>query len=309
MQDETPTASFHVAPDWRNGASYRALLTLDRVGWAWEWLKRNGEFRTQLGGLSPHFRREGQVLTAVGDLSSLKAWGVLFRRFVRQGTGVLGPFCAPCHCSARCGAGGPLRRDGRLVRLAAGQQPRVDSAPPRRRRTSAAERRAAPASGRRHFRHPAGRASPPNLHLARNARYRLQSSSSAAAVHVPAIGAVTTLPVCPGAFGYPMGRQVTRVRRRVGWCHPARNCNCAGRRKADSDRMVRKVGLSSSPCSAIGSGWSPVVPRWVSRLAVLSSGLRVLGAKRRVLIRSALMPGRAAPNGSIALTPDEETEQ
>jgi hypothetical protein len=40
-------------PDWRDPASYDYLLTLDRAGWAWEFLRRNPRYRDQAAEAIP----------------------------------------------------------------------------------------------------------------------------------------------------------------------------------------------------------------------------------------------------------------
>lgn len=70
-------------PDWRNENAYAYTARLTRRGWAWEFLRRNPEFRHQLAiaiqqATCSEARAALQVIRSTVDLSR---WGVLFRRF------------------------------------------------------------------------------------------------------------------------------------------------------------------------------------------------------------------------------------
>lgn len=73
-------------PDWRNAQSYRPLRRCDRAGWAWEFLRRNADYRATWRDAkhavaahttSPHVT----VLTMPTDPEALAEWGIFFCRF------------------------------------------------------------------------------------------------------------------------------------------------------------------------------------------------------------------------------------
>jgi hypothetical protein len=72
--------------DWRHGESYRYTSGLPRRGWAWEFLRRNPDYRRDAAALSTAVSMEARdagltVLTAGAARRALARWGVLFRRF------------------------------------------------------------------------------------------------------------------------------------------------------------------------------------------------------------------------------------
>jgi hypothetical protein len=64
--------------DWRDPSSYQPLLKLDRVGWAWEWLRRNPEFVAAMPKSSVQVATEPRVVTLL-DAPLVARWGILFR--------------------------------------------------------------------------------------------------------------------------------------------------------------------------------------------------------------------------------------
>jgi hypothetical protein len=78
--------------EWRDPESYRALLDLDRTGWAWEWLKRNPDFvkdadrrspSPRASALSGAKRQSGAVRPCVitaRNAGLFQRWGVYIRR-------------------------------------------------------------------------------------------------------------------------------------------------------------------------------------------------------------------------------------
>lgn len=76
--DEPPRAN------WRDPTNYKSLLTLDRAGWAWEWLRRNPDYiaRTnQIPTRSP-LEQPGTRLRVIttSDAKEARDWGLHFRR-------------------------------------------------------------------------------------------------------------------------------------------------------------------------------------------------------------------------------------
>ncbi|MGC4252801.1 MAG: DUF6499 domain-containing protein [Sphingobium sp.] len=69
--------------DWRNRACYRPLLTLDRSGWAWEFLRRNPDYRRAVQDL-PKPEYERWLMPSLSLISAAGVppdWGLPFRRF------------------------------------------------------------------------------------------------------------------------------------------------------------------------------------------------------------------------------------
>src|SRR3546814_12237777 len=52
MSKEKSAPGISPRADWRDPERYKSLLDLDRIGWAWEWLRRNPDFATTAGRLS-----------------------------------------------------------------------------------------------------------------------------------------------------------------------------------------------------------------------------------------------------------------
>lgn len=65
---------------WRNEDDYRYLDGADRAGIAWEFLRRNADYRAAASEQpAPPSERRGTVELLSGAPSALK-WGLLFRR-------------------------------------------------------------------------------------------------------------------------------------------------------------------------------------------------------------------------------------
>lgn len=72
---------------WRDPTNYRSLLTLDRCGWAWEWLRRNPDYIHLTTRLSAPARVEQpgtqvRIITASAAEES-RHWGLHFRRVAK----------------------------------------------------------------------------------------------------------------------------------------------------------------------------------------------------------------------------------
>lgn len=70
------------ADHWRDASNYQSLVEMDRVGWAWAWLRRNARYRERPRGESPLIsfpqQREVKVVQARSALDA-GHWGVSFR--------------------------------------------------------------------------------------------------------------------------------------------------------------------------------------------------------------------------------------
>ena len=71
-------------PDWRDSSSYEYTLSLSKQGWAWEFLRRNPDFRNAVRLRHPHattISKSGSVVrivTASAAMPFLEDWGILF---------------------------------------------------------------------------------------------------------------------------------------------------------------------------------------------------------------------------------------
>ena len=91
MSEETAVPSgINPRDDWRDPSNYQPLLKLDRVGWAWEWLRRNPEFVTAMPKSSVHIATGPRVIT-LADASLAARWGCYF-------AGSEGAFWSPTVC-------------------------------------------------------------------------------------------------------------------------------------------------------------------------------------------------------------------
>lgn len=69
---------------WRDPTNYKSLLTLDRAGWAWKWLRRNPDYiarTTQL--LTRRWLEQPRTRLRVITTSAAEEahdWGLYFRR-------------------------------------------------------------------------------------------------------------------------------------------------------------------------------------------------------------------------------------
>jgi len=71
-------------PDWRHEASYAYTRALPRRGWAWEFLRRNRDFRRDWADASASVTAERDcgrltVLTTRREFGALTSWGLFFR--------------------------------------------------------------------------------------------------------------------------------------------------------------------------------------------------------------------------------------
>lgn len=69
---------------WRDPTNYKSLLSLDRSGWAWKWLRRNPDYIARTTQLLTRTRLEApgtrlRVITT-SDAEEARDWGLHFRR-------------------------------------------------------------------------------------------------------------------------------------------------------------------------------------------------------------------------------------
>ena len=63
-------------PDWRNENSYNYTAKLTRAGWAWEFLRRNPEFRNDYARVKAKTSKVRRGKLRVSEMPELKRWGV-----------------------------------------------------------------------------------------------------------------------------------------------------------------------------------------------------------------------------------------
>ncbi|MBS0220962.1 MAG: hypothetical protein JSR91_09490 [Proteobacteria bacterium] len=85
MVDHPP---FPAEQPWDRSEAYAYTDTLPRRAWAWEFLRRDPDFRHAWAAAQPMVFTEAPtarlaVLTAIRTLDSLAPWGVIFRRLAR----------------------------------------------------------------------------------------------------------------------------------------------------------------------------------------------------------------------------------
>ncbi len=71
-------------PNWRESATYKPLLKLDRAGWAWKWLRRNPDYNARMAGRAPNpplvLPGSGVPVIPATDGDDAADWGLRFRR-------------------------------------------------------------------------------------------------------------------------------------------------------------------------------------------------------------------------------------
>lgn len=71
-------------PNWREPEKYKALLKLDRAGWAWKWLRRNPGYIDRMAGRPPKppliLPGTGVSIIPASNADDASDWGLRFRR-------------------------------------------------------------------------------------------------------------------------------------------------------------------------------------------------------------------------------------
>jgi len=80
-------------PDWRRAETYAYTKTLTRVGWAWEFLRRNPAFQADLDS------RPAQMSKEVSERSDLKRWGICFAESPARSVSKARIFWDPQQCA------------------------------------------------------------------------------------------------------------------------------------------------------------------------------------------------------------------
>ena len=91
-------------PDWRSPSDYEYLRQLDRAELAWEFLRRNPDYKKDFGRIDEKVKRTRPDMVAVGE-----PWGLCFRLRSRTGgsqrCGDLAAGTGAAQCGSRPGAG------------------------------------------------------------------------------------------------------------------------------------------------------------------------------------------------------------
>ncbi|MBG6178592.1 hypothetical protein IWQ55_006453 [Labrenzia sp. EL_208] len=73
--------------DWQDKRSYAGLLSLNRHGWAWEFLRRNPDFQkdfSKLSGVIDPITDKPNLYSLPANCP-LKCWGIFFRNLLECG--------------------------------------------------------------------------------------------------------------------------------------------------------------------------------------------------------------------------------
>lgn len=88
MQNRSPLDAALSVPDWQDAAAYQSLQHMDRPGWAWQWLKRNGGFKEALKS-STCLTSIDRTVVGLDTTAHTPTWGVMFRRRYQRCQGLL----------------------------------------------------------------------------------------------------------------------------------------------------------------------------------------------------------------------------
>lgn len=90
-EDDTKDARDEVRPDWRAPETYKALLNLDRAGWAETWLRRNPDYIDRTVGCAPVpsliLPGTRVLVIPATDFDEAPDWGLRFCRIAGSALG------------------------------------------------------------------------------------------------------------------------------------------------------------------------------------------------------------------------------
>ena len=83
MSERSPQTQW---PAWQNRDAYEYTIKLTRRGWAWEFLRRNPEFQSDLARALKQARYvEGRPnIDVIESQVDLTRWGLLFRKLLEK---------------------------------------------------------------------------------------------------------------------------------------------------------------------------------------------------------------------------------
>jgi hypothetical protein len=96
--------------DWSNAQAYDYTQALSPRGWAWEFLRRNPDFRAEWLQIASSMRVLEGSSTCLSIDAMLSAWGLLFRRPARGGRAACPCVVGPQSVFGRVPGGGRARR-------------------------------------------------------------------------------------------------------------------------------------------------------------------------------------------------------
>jgi hypothetical protein len=123
MQNRNPVDAALSVPDWQDGAAYQSLQHMDRAGWAWEWLKRNGGFKDALKS-STCLTSIDRTVVRLDAASHAMTWGLMFRGHYQRCHSLLATRSIPVGSYGRRRTSESCEGDGRPVRPGSGSDPR-----------------------------------------------------------------------------------------------------------------------------------------------------------------------------------------
>lgn len=123
MQNKSPVEAALSVPDWQDGAAYQSLQQMDRLGWAWQWLRRNGGFKEALKS-STCLTSTDRAVVRLDNTATTPTWGLMFRRHYQRCQSLLATRSMPVGSCGRRRAGESCDGNGRPVRPGGGSDPR-----------------------------------------------------------------------------------------------------------------------------------------------------------------------------------------
>jgi Family of unknown function (DUF6499) len=123
MQNRSPVDAALSVPDWQDAAAYQSLQHMDRPGWAWQWLRRNGGFKEALKS-STCLTSIDRTVVRLDTASHAMTWGLLFRRHYQRCQSLLATRSMPVGSHGRSRASESCDARGRPVRRGSGSDHR-----------------------------------------------------------------------------------------------------------------------------------------------------------------------------------------
>ncbi|WP_425411575.1 transcriptional regulator domain-containing protein [Niveispirillum irakense] len=122
MQIRSPVDAALSVPDWQDGAAYQSLQHMDRPGWAWQWLRRDGGFKEALKS-STCLTSMDRTVVRLDAASHAMTWGLMFRPHYQRCQSLLATRSMPVGSCGRSRASESCDGDGRPVRPGSGSDP------------------------------------------------------------------------------------------------------------------------------------------------------------------------------------------
>lgn len=123
MQNGNPVDAALSVPDWQDAVAYQSLQHMDRPGWAWQWLRRNGGFKDALKS-STCLTRIDRMVVRLDAEAHTPTWGLMFRRHHQRCQSLLATRSMPGGSHGRVGTEECRDARGRPFRPGSGSDPR-----------------------------------------------------------------------------------------------------------------------------------------------------------------------------------------